>query len=316
VNRGPAFHAGEQSLQARVGVRDRMAQIGHQVMRDQLPDQHRTFFAELPFLVVGSLDAGHQPWASVLANPPGFVQASDPRHLHIRARALPGDPLQDNVRDGAPLALLGLQPHTRRRNRLNGRARLVADGMSVEVGQSYGNCPKYIQAREPVFLPDTPGGTIGHEGPGLDAAARALVRAADTFFMATAHPDAAMSGSEPRHGLDVSHRGGKPGFVRVEGDLLTVPDFAGNQMFNTLGNIALHPLAGLLFVDFDTGDRLHLAVRAEGVWHDPVIADFHGAERLLRMEVIRARRVVGGLPLRWGPAVISPHALATGEWPS
>ncbi len=311
----PAFHAGEQALQARVGVQERLAQIGDQIMRDHMPDQHRAFFAELPFLIVGSLDAEHQPWASVLANPPGFVQTPDARHLQIRAHPLPHDPLQTTLREGAALALLGLQPHTRRRNRLNGHAHLVDDGLVVEVGQSFGNCPKYIQAREPVFVPGAPAGTVEYEGPALDAAAQAMVRVADTFFIATAHP-AAASDWEPRHGVDVSHRGGKPGFVRVEGDVLTVPDFAGNRFFNTLGNIALHPRAGLLFVDFDTGERLYLAVRAEVIWSDPALSTFDGAERLLRMEVTQVRRVRGGLPLRWGPAEPSPYLHGTGAWPA
>jgi len=108
-------------------------------------------------------------------------------------------------------------------------------------------------------------------------------------------------------GVDVSHRGGKPGFVRVDDDgTLTMPDLAGNFFFNTLGNIAVNPRAGLLFIDFDNGDLLYLAVNAEIVWHGPEVRAFEGAQRLLRMHVTAMRRVEASLPLRWGPASLSP----------
>jgi predicted pyridoxine 5'-phosphate oxidase superfamily flavin-nucleotide-binding protein len=312
---GPAFHAGEQALQARVGVQAQMAQIGPRVMRDHMPDQHREFFGLLPFVVVGSVDGQGQPWASVLAGAPGFMQSPDPTHLHIRAQPLPHDPLQHTLHDGVALGLLGMQPHTRRRNRMNGTAHLQDDGLLVEVGQSFGNCPKYIQAREPVWTPATPAAQVVHQGAELHDGARELIRAADTFFIATAHPQAAAA-QESRHGVDVSHRGGAPGFVKVEGNRLTVPDFVGNQFFNTLGNIAVHPLAGLLFVDFERGDRLYLAARASVVWEGAELAAFAGAQRLLRLDVTQAVHVQGGLPLRWGPAERSPHLAGTGYWPS
>lgn len=310
-----AFHAGEQALQARAGVQAQMAQIGPRVMRDHMPDQHREFFGLLPFVVVGSVDAQGQPWASVLAGAPGFMVSPDPTHLQVRAQPLPHDPLNTTLHEGASLGLLGIQPHTRRRNRMNGTARLEDGGFVVEVGQSFGNCPKYIQAREPVWLPGAPAGHLAHEGPGLDEASRQLIRAADTFFIATAHPQAA-SGGEARHGVDVSHRGGPPGFVKLDGDVLTVPDFMGNHFFNTLGNIAVHPAAGLLFMDFDRGDLLYLAVQARVLWDGAELASFDGALRLLRMQVTHVRRVQGALPLRWGPAENAPQLAGLGPWPT
>ena len=310
-----AFHAGEQAMQARAGVQAQMAQIGPRVMRDHMPVQHREFFGQLPFVVVGSVDAKGQPWASVLAGAPGFMHSPDPVHLHIRARPLPHDPLDTSLQDGAPLGLLGLQPHTRRRNRMNGTAWLDEDGFTVEVGQSFGNCPKYIQAREPVWVPDAPAGRIVYEGSSLDEAARDMVRSADTFFIASAHPRAAL-GVEPSHGVDVSHRGGAPGFVQVKGDVLTVPDFMGNHFFNTLGNIAVQPAAGLLFIDFERGDLLYLAIEAEVVWDGAELASFDGALRLLRMRVNSVRRVQRAVPLRWGTAERSPYLDGQGRWPS
>lgn len=309
------WHEGERAMQARAGVRERMEAFGARVLRDHMPDQHRDFFAQLPFLVVGSLDASSQPWASVLAAPPGFAHSPDPRRLRIDALPADGDPLAQALAPAAPIGLLGIEPHTRRRNRMNGRvAGVDGAGFSVDVQQSFGNCPKYIQAREPVFVAGAAAVAPPQWADGLDAAARRLIGEADTFFIATAHPSAGRGGAA--QGVDVSHRGGRPGFVRLSGDgTLTAPDFVGNAFFNTLGNIEVNPRAGLLFIDFERGDLLQLAVTAEVLWDGPQLAAFAGAERLLRMQVVSVLHRPAALPLRWGQAAPSPFLEATGRWP-
>ena len=235
----PTFHEGELAWQERTGARARLAQAGPRVIRDHMPEQHREFFAQLPLLVAGTVDAQGQPWASVLAGPPGFVDSPDPRQLVVRAQPFPHDPLAESLGVGSPIGLLGIEPHTRRRNRLNGHVvRRDAAGFAVHVDQSFGNCPKYIQARKPEFVARGGAAPTAHRLDALDEPARALIARADTFFIATAHPLAARSDT-PAFGVDVSHRGGKPGFVRVDGNSsLTVPDFLGNFFFNTLGNLA------------------------------------------------------------------------------
>jgi uncharacterized protein len=312
----PVFHSGERQVQARAGVQERMEQVGPRVIRDFMPDQHREFFAQLPFLIAGTVDRTGQPWASPLAAPPGFIQSPSPTELIVNAQPLTGDPLADTLTSGADIGLLGIEPQTRRRNRANGVVSSVsASGFSVQVQQSFGNCPKYIQAREASYV-DRPARTepAVHHGDALDAAARRLIAAADTFFIATAY-----AGSQPEAGraggVDVSHRGGKPGFVRVDaGGTLTAPDFFGNFFFNTLGNIAVNPRAGLLFTDFETGDLLYLAVTAEIIWNGAELESFAGAQRLLRFKVKSMRRVEASLPLRWGAAELSPVLEPTGEW--
>ncbi len=130
-------------------------------------------------------------------------------------------------------------------------------------------------------------------------------------MIATAHvaADAGIAG-----GVDVSHRGGEPGFVRIEGQRLTVPDFIGNFFFNTLGNLALDPRAGLLFPDFATGDLLYLAVTSEIVWDGPEVDRFDGAQRLMRFTVTRAIRLPGALPFRWSAPDYSPALDRIGGW--
>ncbi|MES1980435.1 MAG: pyridoxamine 5'-phosphate oxidase family protein [Pseudomonadota bacterium] len=311
----PAFHEGERAVQARVGagIREKLAEIGPRVIRDFMPDQHREFFEQLPFVAVGSVDAQGQPWASVLAAAPGFMHSPDAHTLELNVQALAGDPLQDILKDGASIGLLGLEPHTRRRNRMNGVVRGVTGaGFVVHVEQSFGNCPKYIQAREPVYSNVGRRQPVIHEGSQLDAAARRLIERADTLFIATSY---AGTSAGRAGGVDVSHRGGKPGFVRVDGDgTLTMPDFAGNFFFNTLGNIAVNPRAGLLFIDFDSGDLLYIAVTAEIVWDGPELQSFAGAQRLMRFRVQSMRLVQSSLPLRWGEAELSPVLETTGAW--
>jgi predicted pyridoxine 5'-phosphate oxidase superfamily flavin-nucleotide-binding protein len=309
------FHAGEQAVQRRVGVQEKLAEVGARVIRHYMPDQHREFFAQLPMLLVGSVDREGQPWASVLAAQPGFAVSPDPYLLQVRAMPLAQDPLAANLSEGAPLGLLGIELPTRRRNRMNGWARKVQqDGFEVRVKQSFGNCPKYIQTRSPHFLPE--GEHLA--GAAMDATAltprmRDIIARADTYFIATAY--AGKDGMEEAgSGVDVSHRGGHPGFVKQEGEVLTAPEFIGNFYFNTTGNIAAHPRAGLLFIDFASGDLLYLAVDAEIVWDGPELQGFAGAERLLRYRLRQARLIPGGLPLRWSEPGESPFLQTTGHW--
>jgi predicted pyridoxine 5'-phosphate oxidase superfamily flavin-nucleotide-binding protein len=316
-----AFHPGERVLQARVGVRERLAQAGPQIMRQFMPDQHRELFEKLPLLFVGSLDADGRPWASVLTGRPGFVHTPDAQTMAIHARPAYGDKLIANLAIGAPVGLLGIQLETRRRNRMNGTVTAIgADGFTITVDQSFGNCPQYIQARTPRFVADPT--TVAaprpmrQEGPLLSAAAAQLVAEADTVFIASAAQ--AARGCASAEGVDVSHRGGKPGFVRVTAEeghtMLTAPDFRGNKFFNTLGNIAVNPRAGLLFVDFGSGGLLSLSGRAEVIWDGPDLAAFAGAERLLRVRVEQGVFIENAVPLRWTAPEFAPQLARTGSW--
>jgi len=302
------FHAGERAIQERVGVREKMDTQGRRVIRDYLTEQHRTFFPQLPFLIAGTLDAQGQPWASVLVGPPGFLSSPDPQTLRVDTSPLWGDPLVEHLNEGADIGLLGIELHTRRRNRLNGTVlEPKAEGFTVQVGQSFGNCPQYIQAREFVWEQEhlnTP--KPHHNFTTLGAAEQAMLGQADTFFIATAFEG---------QGVDVSHRGGKPGFVRVnDAQTLTIPDFAGNLHFNTVGNLLLNPRAGLLFIDFERGDLLYLTGEMEVIWDGAELQSFTGAERLLRFHLTLGRRVEESLPLRWSQPNFSPFLDKTGSW--
>lgn len=311
------WHPGETAIQATIGALDRMAEIGRRVVRGAMPEQHRAFFAHLPFVVLGSVDDRGEAWATLLAGAPGFVAAPDPTTLTLAVRPDPADPAAAGLRAGGAIGLLGIELHTRRRNRANGVLGPSSDGsLRVTVEESFGNCPQYITLRDAALGPagaPVPAPLAGRpeESTGLDAASRAVIAAADTVFVASyAEPDG-------HRRVDVSHRGGKAGFVRVADDgTLTIPDFSGNQFFATLGNIWLTRRAGLVFPDFTTGDLLHITGEAEVILDSPEIAAFRGAERLWTLRPRRVVRRPGALPLRFATRDhgASPRSLATGDW--
>ncbi|WP_336347609.1 pyridoxamine 5'-phosphate oxidase family protein [Pseudomonas monsensis] len=307
MERSP-WHAGERQLQEKVGVAERMEAFGRKVIRTWMPDQHREFYQQLPFMLFGAVDADGRPWASVLEGAPGFARSPDPQHLRFSSLPAADDPAQ--LADGEPVGLLGIELHTRRRNRLNGHvANLAPDGFELTVDQAFGNCPQYIQLRQFQRVPlADPASRPARHLAALDDAAVALIASADTFFVAS-YVD-----TDGQRAVDVSHRGGQPGFVRVEGNRLTIPDFAGNLHFNTLGNLLLNPKAGLLFIDFSTGDVLQLSGRTEIILEGPQIEAFQGAERLWTFEVEKLVRRPAALALRWRFDGMSPNSLLTGNW--
>lgn len=280
------FHKGEREVQDLAGTRARMDVAGPRLIRDHMPDQHRELFDKLPYLIVGAADATGQPWATLLAAEPGFVTTT-PREMRIAALPDDLDPVRQALQPGAAVGVLGIELGTRRRNRMNGRVRnLGASGFSVDVVQSYGNCPKHIHIRQHERVSHNRPVSRLAETAALSPEARSLIERSGTFFIATT------TGHDPKDwtlGVDVSHRGGEPGFVRLQDTpdktRLRVPDYAGNGFFNTLGNLALDPRAGLLFVDFARGHLLQLSARGTVQWNGPEVTATSGAERMLTLEI-------------------------------
>ncbi|HEX7388194.1 MAG TPA: pyridoxamine 5'-phosphate oxidase family protein [Castellaniella sp.] len=306
------FHNGEDEVHDRLGIRTAIEQqVRRAGIRDYLTDQHREFFPQLPYLAIGRLDADGQPWASLRYGVPGFVHSLDAHTLRIEGSAVEGDPAGPWQVDEF-VGTLGIQFPTRRRNRVNGVLTAVdAQGATLKVWQTFGNCKKYIQARtcEPADMGPT---GVEPDSDQLSDSDQLLVGQADTFFIASANLD-------PRAGLargaDVSHKGGRPGFVRMDDErTLTIPDFVGNSYFNTIGNLVHHPRAGLLFVDFGTGDLLFAAALTEVLWDDPQTAGFAGALRLVRFHLQRVRRCHHVLPLRWSAPQYADQLARTGTW--
>jgi predicted pyridoxine 5'-phosphate oxidase superfamily flavin-nucleotide-binding protein len=299
-----SFHSDELDAQARAGHAPRAGGI-----RNFMPDQHRSFFELLPYLFVAVTDADGWPIATMLTGEAGFVHSPDPVTLRVDAITDTLDPAAGAITRDQEIGVLGLDLSTRRRNRANGH---IADGdacgFTIAVRQSFGNCAKYIQRRG---IHDTRRAPAGIDRlAGLDTEARALIARADTFFVASrsrAEPDA-------MGGLDMSHRGGQPGFVQIEGDRLAIPDFPGNRFYNTLGNLLGDPRGSLLFLDFESGEMLQLQGRVTIDWNADAARAFGGAERLWRFEVVRGWRRHPAYALSWSFIDYSPATLETGSW--
>ncbi|MFI8911712.1 pyridoxamine 5'-phosphate oxidase family protein [Streptomyces sp. NPDC053513] len=278
-----AYHPGSLAVQAREGVQDLAAHVGRSIT-DGIRPIAAAFLEAQPMLVIGTADADGRVWSSLLTGAPGFARAVGPHTVSVAADLPEGTP------DGAPVGTLALDPRTRRRMRLNGTARRSGRGFTIEAEQVFSNCPKYLQKRE-WYGSEPPGAAPAavRHGEALTPDQARRIRAADTFFIATAAPD----------GLDTSHRGGNPGFVRVDSPReLSWRDYPGNSMFLTLGNLESDGRAGLLFLDWETGLTLQLT----GVAH----TEYGPGGRVTRFRVDRTSETPDASPLRWSPPEYSP----------
>jgi predicted pyridoxine 5'-phosphate oxidase superfamily flavin-nucleotide-binding protein len=271
---GSPYHPGELAVQARAGVRNEAARVGHSI-HDAIPPIAARFLEERSWVVIATAEEDGRPWISLLAGSPGFVRVEGARTVTLAATPRPGDPLERTVSGSGYAGLLAIDLATRRRMRLNGALHREPDGrLRIEASQVFANCPRYIHQR-PDPLPPGAGGSA-RRGEVLTDRQRDWIRGADTCFIGTLHPG---------HGADASHRGGPPGFIQVDGQRLVWPDYAGNMMYTTLGNITEHPRAGLLVPDFATGALLLVSGQAGIVWDEARVARVPGAERLVELEV-------------------------------
>jgi predicted pyridoxine 5'-phosphate oxidase superfamily flavin-nucleotide-binding protein len=273
------FHAGELEAQRLAGAAPAAAPI-----RAFMPEQHRTFFPLLRFVCVAVPDADGWPLATLVEGPPGFASSPDPARLVVGAMPAPGDPVRARLQEGTPAGLLGIDLATRRRNRLNGIvAQVSEDGFAVHVVQSFGNCPRYIQVRAltPVARQ---GGPVTVFDDVLPALARELLANSGTLFVASASGADAQGAAS---GLDISHRGGPPGFAQLAGSMLSIPDYNGNRYFNTLGNFIAEPRAAIVLADFNSGDMLQLQGLVEIEWGAADPDRQPPVERVWRFRIVR-----------------------------
>ncbi len=241
--------AGETSIADRNGV-----MVGNRILRGALP-----FLAQQSMAVLGTRGPAGQLWCSVLFGHPGFLQSSDGFTLDIdlsQALVQKHDVFWGNIKLDPQVGMLVIDLATRRRLRINGQVAWASSSkLSLQVKESYPNCPKYITRREVKLTAFDSPGEDRWQGLQLTDEQRESLRSADLFFVATAHPS---------RGIDASHRGGAPGFIEVlDARTLRIPDYPGNSMFNTLGNLLVNPKAGLALLAFERGRILQMTGRAE-----------------------------------------------------
>ncbi|GHO76159.1 oxidoreductase [Ktedonobacter sp. SOSP1-85] len=301
------YHAGELEVQGQAGIPPRASRV-NKSLRPTLPPIAQTFLHEQYMVVLSTTDSERRVWASILAGEPGFLKTPDEQTVKISAAPGLFDPLSKNLQIGGAIGMIMIDFATRRRMRVNGRIKSVQGEIVVHTEQVYSNCPKYIQARvlpgantnePPSSAPLTP--QLSPEAvcnAALTSEQRTWIERADTFFIASSHREG---------GSDVSHRGGTPGFVQVENATrLVFPDYSGNRMFQTLGNISVEPQTGLLFLDFKSGDTLQLTGKAQVIWEKERVAAFAGAERLVEFSIEEVIETKGAVPLHWQLVEYSP----------
>ena len=298
------YHEGELYVQKRAGEVE-MAQRSGKVLSDAIVRGALSFIEQQPMAVFGSLDTDRNLWASVLFGQPGFMR-SDEHAIYFdlsQTTHTTQGPFWENIQQNPKVGMLVIEFLTRRRLRVNGQITQISDGaLKLEVDQAYPNCPKYIQRRQYSIKSQTgsQGTPSRREGERLGAEQQSLMTSADTFFVASSHPE---------RGVDVSHRGGRPGFVKIlPKNRLRIPDYRGNGMFNTLGNFAANPRSGLVFLDFDGSRILQLIGKAEIQWElEEVGSETGGTQRYWDFVVERWLEIDHDLPLRWEFLDYSPH---------
>ncbi|MCT7370529.1 pyridoxamine 5'-phosphate oxidase family protein [Mycolicibacterium llatzerense] len=289
-----AYHAGELAVQRRMGQAEIAARVGRMI-RTEIPAAAAAFLSEQPMIVLAATDDAGRVWASLVTGPAGFVHAEDDQTITVDALPVPGDPLHDVLRrPGRQVGMIAIEPQTRRRMRVNGSVQPTAAGLSIHPDQVYSNCPKYISRRHIDEVADVASPAVVRRADVLDERLQRIVARADTFFIGSADPEG---------NADASHRGGNPGFLQVlSPNRLRWPDYRGNSMFMTLGNISANPRCGLLIPDWETGTTLQLTGTAEIVWDGGVA----GSQCSVEFTVDEVIELTDVSPLRWGQAELSP----------
>jgi uncharacterized protein len=292
------FHAGEIEVQSRAGVEAEAARNGVGI-HSQIALPAYYFLQQRRFAFAGFADQNSSVWCSILTGEPGFLQATPPETLAIQLNTNADPLLLRELEREQDLGLLVIDFATRRRMRFNGKAQTAEGKIMLHTREVFGNCPRYIQMRTIVEAKETLLSTqLRRASEELSSSHIELITRSDTFFIATSFQET---------GTDVSHRGGMPGFVRVlSPSLLAWPDYDGNKMFQTLGNLTVNSAAGLLFLDFDSGDTVQLTGTTDILWDQNSLKDFSGAQRVLRFHIKRVIVTSNAVPFTWKFLEYSP----------
>lgn len=292
------YHSGELAVQARVGVQAEAESLAQKMGGAIIKPAAKKFLASQRLAIASTIDSSHRVWASQLTGEPGFLQAVAEQIVRIDPVLIDGDQLKD-LQSSDEIGLLAIDLATRRRLRLNGKAeRKSKSEIYLHTQQVYFNCPQYIQKREIKTTVNRDKSSV-QIGATLSPQQQQFIQQVDTFFIASFHPQS---------GADASHRGGYPGFVQVlQPDKLVFPDYAGNNMFNTLGNLVENPQAGLLFIDFETGDTLQLTGKAAIAWDSKKALEFAGAKSLVEFHIEKVKSAIATTSLQWQFLEYSPY---------
>ncbi|CZT16794.1 related to oxidoreductase, FAD-binding [Ramularia collo-cygni] len=285
-----------------------------------------------PLISIGTVDKQGRPWTTLWGGERGMARPLGGGIIGIRTpitgkfdpvvEELVGqDPSNQAVKEeGSRSMVSGLTIDLVSRKRVKMYGRMMAGvlgmrddevtGQSVSIAeiqlvlkieQSLGNCPKYLNSK--VIEPAVSSPELISDSPRLPPPALELLAKADLFFVSSAQHDTDM---------DTNHRGGPPGFLRVDsneegGAVVYWPEYSGNRLYQTLGNLMINPLAGICVPDFDTGDMLYLTGKTEILVGQDAAAVLPRSNLCVKLTTTAARFVTHALPFRGKPGESSPY---------
>jgi hypothetical protein len=292
------WHEGEITVQTRAGVREQAEELTG-MYRSAVEPGMVGFLAQQRFAIITTVDSQHRTWISPLAGQRSMLKVPEPQTVRLDANLIETSLPTEDIRSNAKAGMLAIDFARRIRVRINGDASVEPDGsVLISLRQLYGNCSQYIQRRTVIAEAAGPRLVAAKEFAQLNSSQQGMIRNADTLFLGSVHSES---------GADASHRGGLPGFVRVINEShIAFPDYSGNNMFNTLGNIEANPSVGLLFFDFDSGRTLQLTGSASVDWSKARAKEFSGAKRVIDIAIEEVREIVEATSLRYRFEAYSP----------
>ena len=285
-----------------------------------------------PLIAIGTLDKQGRPWTTLWGGEKGISQPIAQGVLGIRSQVVrQHDPVVEElvgkdgdgtvVREegvGRMVSGLTIDLETRKRTKLYGR--MIAGALSMredeatesqqhvaevqlvlKIEQSLGNCPKYLNKKHVEPAESNP--ELVSDDPQLPQHALDLLARADLFFLSSANHD---------QDMDTNHRGGPAGFVRVisndpTGAVLCYPEYSGNRLYQTLGNLKVNPVVGICVPDFETGDMLYLTGTTEILIGTDAAKVLPRSNLAVKVNITAARYVATALPFRGVSGEPSPY---------
>jgi ferredoxin-NADP reductase/predicted pyridoxine 5'-phosphate oxidase superfamily flavin-nucleotide-binding protein len=287
---------------------------------------------QAPLLAIGTLDSQDRPWTSLWGGNHGFSEILGGGIIGTRTlvdavydpvlQALVGHAEKGEMVPGNDKMLAGLTIDLIERKRVKIFGRMVAGCVNevkveieddriklagvpetqqqvqliTKIEQSLGNCPKYLNQYD--IQPALVSPTLVSQSQTLSEEAKALILKSDMFFLTTSVPE----------DMDTNHRGGPAGFVRIVSDTeIVYPEYSGNRLYQSLGNLLVNPKIGITFPDYETGDVVYITGTAEVLVGNDAAAILPGSNLVVKIKIDEARAVRQGLPLRGTRKIPSPY---------
>ncbi|KAK5113385.1 hypothetical protein LTR62_003485 [Meristemomyces frigidus] len=314
------WHEGEQIMHEAMGT----SEFSNPTIPAVSP-QLTSHLKVAPTIAIGTLDKQGRPWTTLWGGEKGFGQVLTDGIVAMKT-AVTGkhDPVIEllvgnkatgeiKLEEGKGRMVSGLTIDLMTRKRVKMFGRMIAGTLTeredeitgnqdavveiqlvMTIEQSLANCPKYLNGRR--ITPTFARPRLIYDAPELRQDAKDLLNKADMFFMTT------VSQNED---MDTNHRGGPAGFVRVFSDgtgkepaAIYWPEYSGNKLYQSLGNMTVNPVCGICIPDFDTGNMLYLTGTTKISMKEDASAILPKTNLCVKVTITSARFVTAALPFR------------------